>query len=102
MKLRIKQTCETCVRYGYCCVQVLLRRECWDVQAKSSYSLYKEMGLCCAKKVAKRPVKATLRADLSPASMTNQVGARDFVHDELANAEYSYHRGHIVNFLASD
>lgn len=84
LKLRIKQICETRVRYGYRRVHVLLRREGWDVNPKRIYRLYKEMGLQLRNKVPKRRVKAKLRDDRTPATMTNQVWAMDFVHDQLA------------------
>ena len=84
LKLRIKQICETRVRYGYRRVHVLLRREGWDVNPKRIYRLYKEMGLQLRNKVPKRRVKAKLRDDRTTATMTNQVWAMDFVHDQLA------------------
>ena len=84
LKLRIKQICETRVRYGYRRVHVLLRREGWEVNPKRIYRLYKEMGLQLRNKVPKRRVKAKLRDDRTAATMTNQVWAMDFVHDQLA------------------
>jgi putative transposase len=84
LKLRIKQICETRVRYGYRRVHVLLRREGWEVNPKRIYRLYKEMGLQLRNKVPKRRVKAKLRDDRAAATMTNQVWAMDFVHDQLA------------------
>jgi putative transposase len=65
LKLRIKQICETRVRYGYRRVHVLLRREGWDLNPKRIYRLYKEMGLQLRNKVPKRRVKAKLRDDQS-------------------------------------
>jgi putative transposase len=84
LKLRIKQICETRVRYGYRRVHVLLRREGWDVNPKRIYRLYKEMGLQLRNKVPKRRVKAKLRDDRTVATSTNQIWAMDFVHDQLA------------------
>lgn len=83
LKLRIRQICETRVRYGYRRVHVLLRREGWDVNPKRIYRLYKEMALQLRNKVPKRRVKAKLRDDRSEATKTNQVWAMDFVHDQL-------------------
>ncbi len=53
---------ETRVRYGYRRIHVLLRREGWNVNAKRTYRLYKEMGLQLRHKPPKRRVKAKLRS----------------------------------------
>lgn len=84
LKLRIRQICETRVRYGYRRVHVLLRREGWTVNPKRIYRLYREMGLQIRNKIPKRRVKAKLRDDRTSATRTNQVWAMDFVHDQLA------------------
>jgi putative transposase len=82
LKLRIKQICETRVRYGYRRVHVLLRRE--DVNPKRVYRLYKEMGLQLRNKTPKRRVRAKLRDDRTVAVRVNETWAMDFVHDQLA------------------
>lgn len=84
LKQRIKQICETRVRYGYRRIHVLLRREGWEVNPKRIYRLYKEMGLQLRNKVPKRRVKAKLRDDRQPAVRSNETWAMDFVHDQLA------------------
>ena len=84
LKLRIKEICETRVRYGYRRVHVLLRRDGWAVNPKRVYRLYKEMGLQLRNKVPKRRVKAKLREDRRPAIQINEIWAMDFVHDQLA------------------
>lgn len=84
LKLRIKDICETRVRYGYRRVHVLLTRHGWRVNPKRIYSLYKEMGLELRNKVPKRRVKAKLRADRTESTHSNHVWAMDFVHDQLA------------------
>ncbi|MBN8999002.1 MAG: transposase [Rhizobiales bacterium] len=45
LRKRIKEICETRVRYGYRRVHVLLKREGWEVNPKRIYRLYKEMGV---------------------------------------------------------
>lgn len=45
LKVKIRDICETRVRYGYRRVHILLKREGWEVNAKRVYRLYKEMGL---------------------------------------------------------
>ncbi|MFG1225748.1 IS3 family transposase, partial [Xanthobacter wiegelii] len=81
---RIKEICETRVRYGYRRVHILLRREGWAVNPKRIYRLYKDLGLQLRNKVPKRRVKAKLRDDRRPATRSNETWAMDFVHDQLA------------------
>jgi len=37
---RIKEICQTRVRFGYRRVHVLLRREGWEINAKKTYRIY--------------------------------------------------------------
>jgi putative transposase len=60
MKARIKEICETHVRYGYRSVHYVLRREGWELNPKRVYRIYKEMGPQLRKKSPKRRVKAEL------------------------------------------
>lgn len=84
LKARIKEICETRVRYGYRRVHYVLRREGWEVNPKRVYRIYKEMGLQLRNKSPKRRVKAKLREDRADAVGSNDVWAMDFVHDQLA------------------
>lgn len=84
LKARIKEICETRVRYGYRRVHYVLRREGWEVNSKRVYRIYKEMGLQLRNKSPRRRVKAKLREDRSDAVCANDVWAMDFVHDQLA------------------
>jgi putative transposase len=84
LKLKIKDICQTRVRYGYRRVHVLVRRDGWMVNPKRIYRLYKEMGLQLRNKTPKRRVKAKLRADRMEPMHSNHVWAMDFVHDQLA------------------
>lgn len=81
---RIKEICQTRVRFGYRRVHVLLRREGWDLNAKKTYRIYKELGMQLRNKTPKRRVKAKLREDRKDAVAPNDVWAMDFVHDQLA------------------
>lgn len=81
---RIREICETRIRYGYRRVHVLLRREGWRVDHKKTQRIYRELGLQLRNKVPKRRVKAKLREGRVPASHPNDVWAMDFVHDQLA------------------
>jgi len=87
LKHRIKEICETRVRYGYRRVHVLLQRDGWPVNPKRIYRLYKEMGLQLRNKTPKRRVKAKLREDRQQAVGPNEVWAMDFVHDQLATGK---------------
>ncbi len=84
LKQRIKEICETRVRYGYRRVHVLLFREGWTINMKRTPRLYNELGLQLRNKTLRRRVKAKLREDRTDATHSNQVWAMDFVHDQLA------------------
>ena len=84
LKRRIKEICETRVRYGYRRVHVILKREGWNVSIKKVYSVYRTLGLQLRNKTPKRRVKAKLRDDRAEAAGPNNVWAMDFVHDQLA------------------
>ena len=84
LEKRIREICETRVRFGYRRVHVLLRREGWEVNAKRIYRLCKEMGMQLRNKTPRRRVKAKLREYRTDAVQPNDVWAMDFVHDQLA------------------
>ena len=83
LELRIKEICETRVRYGYRRVHVLLRCEGWQVNIKKARRVNNELGLQLGNKRLKRRVKAKLREDRQEAVGPNDVWAMDF-HDQLA------------------
>jgi hypothetical protein len=84
LELRIREICETRVRYGYRRVHVLLRREGWVINIKKTRRIYNELALQLRNKNPKRRVKAKLRDDRQEAVGPNDVWAMDFVHDQLA------------------
>ena len=45
LEQRIREICQTRVRFGYRRVHVLLRREGWQLNLKKTYRIYKEMGM---------------------------------------------------------
>ena len=63
LKQRIKEVCETRVRYGYRRVHVMLQREGWTINHKKTRRIYNELGLQLRNKTPKRRVKAKLRED---------------------------------------
>jgi transposase InsO family protein len=87
VEARIKEICQTRVRYGYRRVHVLLRRQGWEVNLKRTHRIYNELGLQLRNKTPKRRVKAKLRHDRRAASTSNDVWAMDFVHDQLATGQ---------------
>jgi putative transposase len=87
LEQRIKEICQTRVRYGYRRVQALLRREGWPVNHKRTRRIYHELGLQLRNKTPKRRVKAKLRDDRRPATRSNEIWAMDFVHDQLATGQ---------------
>ena len=84
LEQRIREICETRVRFGYRRVHVLLRREGWEINMKKTRRIYNELGMQLRNKTPKRRVKAKLRDDRAEAAGPNDVWAMDFVHDQLA------------------
>jgi len=87
LERRIREICETRVRYGYRRVHVLLEREGWGTNIKRTYRIYRDLGLQLRNKTPKRRVKAKLREDRQTAIGPNDVWAMDFVHDQLATGK---------------
>jgi len=77
LELRIREICETRVRYGYRRIHVLLRREGWQVNIKKTHRIYNELGLQLRNKRPKRRVKAKLREDRQEAAGPNEVWAME-------------------------
>ncbi len=75
LERRIREICETRVRYGYRRVHVLLEREGWAVNIKKTYRIYRELGMQLRRKTPKRRVKAKLREDREVAIGPNDVWA---------------------------
>ena len=84
LEQRIRDICQTRVRYGYRRVHVLLRREGWLINQKKTRRVYRELGLQLRNKTPKRRVRAKLREDRKVATRPNETWAMDFVHDQLA------------------
>jgi len=84
LEQRIKEICQTRVRYGYRRVHVMLRRDGWEINQKKTRRIYRELGLQLRNKTPKRRVKAKLRDDRKVATRPNETWAMDFVHDQLA------------------
>ncbi len=87
LEKRIKELCETRVRYGDLRIHVLLRREGWMINQKKTRRVYRELGMQLRNKTPKRRVKAKLRDDRCEATAANETWAMDFVHDQLATGQ---------------
>jgi hypothetical protein len=72
LKSRIKDICETRLRYGYRRVHVLLQRDGWAINVKRVYRLYRELSLQLRHKTPKRRVRAKLREDRTDARQINE------------------------------
>ena len=84
LEQRIREICQTRMRFGYRRVHVLLRREGWAINPKRTYRIYRELGMQLRNKTPRRRVKAKLRENRVEAAGPNEVWATDFVHDQLA------------------
>jgi transposase InsO family protein len=74
IEARIREICETRVRYGYRRVHVLLRREGWEINMKRTHRIYNELGLQLRNKTPKRRVKAgTVRYFVREADCRHQM-----------------------------
>lgn len=62
----------------------MLRREGHDIYEKRTRRIYRELGMHLRNKTAKRRIEAKLREARQEAIGPNDVGAVDFVHDQLA------------------
>lgn len=71
-------------RYGYRRIQVLLRREGWQVNWKKTYRLYREEGLAVRRRKRKRMAAAERRPLPKPTS-PNESWSMDFVSDWLTD-----------------
>jgi putative transposase len=72
LEQRIREICQTRVRYGYRHVHVLLRREGWPLGQNKTRRIYRELGLQLRNKTPKRRVKEKLREDRSNATRPNE------------------------------
>ena len=72
LEQRIKEICQTRVRYGYRRIHVSLRREGWHHGQNKTRRVYRELGLQLRNKTPKRRVRAKLRDDRRPVTRSNE------------------------------
>lgn len=87
LRQRIREIAETRVRYGYRRIQVLLRRDGWEVNVKRVRRLYRLEGLNLRAKRPCRHVSAARWVERPKASGANEIWAMDFVSDVLFNGK---------------
>lgn len=80
LRIRLRELAEARRRFGYRRLQVLLRREGWEINHKRVYRLYCEMGLNIRPK-SKRKRLSRKRVPLVAATRPNERWSMDFVHD---------------------
>ncbi len=73
LERRIREICETRIRYGCRRVHVPLEREGWGINIKRAYRIYRNLGLQLRNKTPKRRVKDKLREDQKMAVRPNDV-----------------------------
>lgn len=83
LRVRIKEIAYAQVRYGFERIQVLLRREEWQVNRKCTYRLYCLEGLNLRYKKPRRHKSSSQRVTRLPATEVNECWSIDFVCDQL-------------------
>ena len=87
LRIRIRDLAYTRVSYGYRRIQVLLRREGWQVNHKRVYRLYRLEGLGMRPKRHHRHVTGCRRMERVTATRPNECWSMDFMSDELYNGQ---------------
>ena len=87
LEQRIREICQTRVRYGYRRIHVLLRREGWSLNHKTVYRLYRDEGLSIRARSPRRRRSPQYRQERPVLARTNQAWAMDFVSDTLFDGQ---------------
>ena len=85
LRTRMKQLASERRRFGYRRLDILLRREGWEMNWKKIYRLYREEGLTVRKRGGGKRAIGT-RAPMTIPQGPNQRWSLDFVSDALADA----------------
>jgi len=85
----MKEIVNTRIRVGYRRVNVMLKREEWQVGRSQAYRLYRQEQLQLRSKPTKRRKMLVQRQQRIQASAPGQVWTMDFVADELGYVEKS-------------
>lgn len=83
IRLRIKDIAHVRIRYGFCRIYILLRREGWKDNHKRVYRIYKEEGLNLRSKRPRRSKSGAHRLERPQLDRMNQCWSMDFVTDNL-------------------
>jgi putative transposase len=87
LRIRIRDLALSRVSYGYRRIQVMLRREGWQVNHKRVYRLYRLEGLAMRPKRHRRHVTGCRRMERVTATHPNECWSMDFMSDELYNGQ---------------
>lgn len=71
------------VTWGYPRIWIMLRRECWRVNRKRAYRLYREEGLCVSRHKPRRHKSSATRPEQTRATHANESWSKDFMADQL-------------------
>lgn len=85
LRLRMKELATTRMRYGYCKISVLLKREGFPHSIGVMYRIYREEGRSLRYRPGRRSKVQVTRPQRKPASRPDQARSLDFVADQLAN-----------------
>jgi len=85
LRQRIREITADRISYGYRRVQVLLRREGWQVNLKRVYRLYRDEGLGLRRRRPRRRCSAVQRGGRPGATRPNECWSMDFMHDALSD-----------------
>lgn len=85
LRQRMREIAQTRVRYGYRRIQVLLKREGWQLGKHLTYRLYSEEQLQLRSKLPKRRKMVVARRVKVQPTRPNQAWSMDFVADQLAD-----------------
>jgi putative transposase len=72
LEQRIKEICQTRVRYGYRRVHIVLRPEGWRINQKKTRRIYREMGLQLTQQNAQAPGQSQAAGRPLPGSPTER------------------------------
>ncbi len=85
IRQRMREIAQTRVRYGYRRIQVLLKREGWQLGKHLAYRLYSEEQLQLRSKLPKRRKMVVSRQAKIKPMRANEAWSMDFVADQLAD-----------------
>ena len=84
LRVRLKELSSERRRFGYRRLHILLKRECWEINWKKLYRIYREEGLTVRRRGGRKRAIGT-RAPMATPQEPNQRWSLDFVSDALSD-----------------